>query len=354
MKKGFLIGNLCILIAVIFWGVNVSVTKALIPDWMTAYGIIIVRLVGGAILMWLTSIFIKCAKIQKDDWIKLILGGAIGLFLFIFLFILSLKYGNPIDISIIMTLPPIFVILIGVLFLKQKPYWLEYVGVVISFIGAAIVILGGGHHEAAGPHHYTAKDNIIGDILAIVSTICYAFYLVILEGPTKTYKPITMLRWVFLFSAIPALVLIPFSTHQPILHTSKAVPWIEIAFILFCVTFIAYFLVEPAIKYIGSELVAIYQYLLPVFATISAVLMGLAKLHWLQVIAMAIIVVGMVCTNIGKKKRVKPQTKPEDGSAEVNNTPATYEGIGLQAKTNAPVAYGDNNKVMDVQSVEKS
>ena len=302
MKKGFWIGNLCILLAVIFWGVNVSVTKALIPEWMTAYGIIIVRLVGGAILMWLTSLFIKCAAIQKQDWLKLILGGAIGLFLFIFLFILSLKYGNPIDISIIMTLPPIFVILMGVIFLKQRPYWLEYVGVAISFIGAAIVILDGG---SRGEHGYTAHGNLIGDILAIVSTICYAFYLVILEGPTKTYKPITMLRWVFLFSAIPALALIPFATKEPILHTTEVVPWIEIAFILFCVTFIAYFLVEPAIKYIGSELVSIYQYLLPVFATISAVLMGLAKLHWLQVLAMGIIVVGMVFTNVGKKHRTQ-------------------------------------------------
>lgn len=303
MKKGFWIGNLCILIAVIFWGVNVSVTKALIPEWMTAYGIIIVRLVGGAICMWLTSIFIKCAKIQKGDWLKLILGGAIGLFLFIFLFILSLKYGNPIDISIIMTLPPIFVILIGVIFLKQRPSWIEYLGVVVSFIGAAIVILDGSKDSHAG------SNNLLGDILAIVSTLCYAFYLVILEGPTKTYKPITMLRWVFLFSAIPALALIPFATHQPILHTAKAVPWIEIAFILFCVTYIAYFLVEPAIKFIGSELVSIYQYLLPVFATISAVLMGLAHLRWLQVIAMAIIIGGMVLTNIGKKHR-KSQPVP--------------------------------------------
>lgn len=329
MKKGFFIGNICILIAVIFWGVNVSVTKALIPDWMTAYGIIIVRLIGGAILMWIASIFIKTTKIEKGDWLKLILGGAIGLFLFIFLFILSLKYGNPIDISIIMTLPPVFVILIGVIFLKERPHWLEYVGVAVSFVGAAIVILGAGsHHDSVQQHlqHYSAKDEIIGDILAIVSTICYAFYLVILVGPTKTYKPINMLRWVFLFSAIPALALIPFATHEPILHTAKAVPWIEIAFILFCVTFIAYFLVEPAIKYIGSELVAIYQYLLPVFATISAVLMGLAKLHWLQVVAMGIIVVGMVCTNIGKKYRKKEleaksniNTAPQPASSPASN-----------------------------------
>lgn len=301
---GFIIGNLCILIATIFWGVNVSVTKALIPEWMTAYGIIIVRLVGGCILMWIASLFIKCAKIQKEDWVKLILGGALGLFLFIFLFILSLKYGDPIDISIIMTLPPVFVILIGVIFLKQRPSWIEYLGVIVSFVGAAIVILDGGK-GAKG------SNNLLGDILAICSTLCYAFYLVILEKPTKTYKPITMLRWVFLFSAIPALVLIPWSTHQPIFHTTKAVPWIEIAFILFCVTFIAYFLVQPAIKNIGSELTSLYQYLLPVFATISAVLMGLDHLKLMQVIAMVIIIAGMILTNIGKKKRKNVAQTPE-------------------------------------------
>lgn len=83
-----------------------------------------------------------------------------------------------------------------------------------------------------------------GDILAVASTLCYAFYLVILEGPTKTYRPVNMLRWVFLL----------------------------------CPTFLAYFLVQPAEKLIGSERVSLYQNLLPVFATISAVVIGLDHL----------------------------------------------------------------------------
>lgn len=109
-----LVGNLCILIATIFWGMNVSFTKALIPDWMTANGIIVVRLIGGCILMWIASLFLKCDKIARHDWLKLVLGGAIGLFAFIYLFVTSLRYGNAIDISIIMTMPPIFVVLISV------------------------------------------------------------------------------------------------------------------------------------------------------------------------------------------------------------------------------------------------
>lgn len=326
-KSGFLVGNACILIATIFWGINVAVTKALIPEWMTSYGISAVRLVGGCILMWIASIFVKCVKIQKEDWLKLILGGAVGLFLFIFLFVKSLSYGNPIDISIIMTLPPIFVILIGVIFQKQRPALIEYIGIVVSFVGAAIVILAEGSSKGG-------SDKILGDILAICSTICYAFYLVILEKPTHTYKPINMLRWVFLFAAIPALFLIPGMQKEPIVHTKEVVPWIEIIFILVCVTFLAYFLVQPAIKRIGSELVSLYQYLLPVFATIAAVLMGLDKLKWIQVVAMLIIIFGMILTNIGKRKRVqKEQIVQETTPSTKTDTAASTEEIKSAPET---------------------
>lgn len=294
--KSFLIGNGCILLATIFWGVNVSATKALIPEWMTADGISAVRLIGGCVLMWLASLFVKCKSIERGDWIKLILGGGVGLFAFIYLFVTSLRYGSPIDISIIMTLPPVFVILIGVIFQHRRPSMLEYLGILVSMAGAVVVIVAGG----AGAK---GSDNLLGDLLAVASTLCYAFYLVILEGPSHTYRPVTMLRWVFLFAAIPALLLVPGMQHEPILHTTEAVPWLEIGFILLCPTFIAYFMTQPAIKLIGSELVSLYQYLLPVFATLSAVLMGLDKLKWIQVIAMAIIIVGMVLTNLGKRKR---------------------------------------------------
>lgn len=299
--SSLLIGNLCMLIAALFWGLNVSVTKALIPMEMTADAITVVRLIGGAVLFWFASAFVKCESIQRSDWLKLLLGGFVGLFGFIYLFITSLRYGSAIDISIIMTLPPIFVILIGVVFLHRRPGWMEYAGVVVSFAGAAIVILGGADQTKNG------SDNILGDLLAVASTICYAFYLTILEEPTKKYKPVALLRWIFLFAAIPALFLLPGFDKIPLLHTHKAIPWIEIGFILLCPTFIAYFLVQPAMKRIGSELVSIYQYLLPVFATISAVLMKIDRLRWIQVIAMVVIVVGMLLTTFGKRRRVKKE-----------------------------------------------
>ncbi len=292
----FIAGNACILVATIFWGVNVSFTKALIPQWMTSESISAVRLVGGCMLFWLASLFVRNARIDRGDWKLILLGGVIGLFGFIYLFVMSLRYGNPIDISIIMTLPPMFVLLMGVLFRHARPSWIELAGVAVSFVGAVIVILDGNSGKAG-------SDNLLGDALAVASCICYAFYLVILEQPTRKYPPVTLLRWVFLFAAIPGAFLAIGFDKLPILHASVVAPWLEIGFILLCPTFIAYFLVQPAIRSIGSELVSLYQYLLPVFATVSAVLMGLDTLRWAQVAAMAVIIAGMVLTNIGKRHR---------------------------------------------------
>lgn len=292
----FIAGNACILVATIFWGVNVSFTKALIPQWMTSESISAVRLVGGCLLFWLASLFVRNARIDRGDWKLILLGGVIGLFGFIYLFVMSLRYGNPIDISIIMTLPPMFVLLMGVLFRHARPSWIELAGVAVSFVGAVIVILDGNSGKAG-------SDNLLGDVLAVASCICYAFYLVILEQPTRKYPPVTLLRWVFLFAAIPGAFLAIGFDKLPILHASLVAPWLEIGFILLCPTFIAYFLVQPAIRSIGSELVSLYQYLLPVFATVSAVLMGLDTLRWAQVAAMAVIIAGMVLTNIGKRHR---------------------------------------------------
>lgn len=90
---------------------------------------------------------------------------------------------------------------------------------------------------------------------------------------------------------------------MPIVADPSVVPWLEISFILLCPTFLAYFLTNPAMKLIGAEAVSIYQYMVPVFATISAVMMKLDSLHWLQVLAMIVIIFGMVLTDRGKRRR---------------------------------------------------
>lgn len=169
---------------------------------MPANAISATRLIGGAILFWLPSLFIKTEKPDRDSLSRSFFGG-LAIAGCLILFVLSLNYGSAIDISIIMTLPPVFVILIEAIFLKRHPSLTEYGGVALSFVGAAMVILTGS--SAAG----MASGYLPGDFLAVSSSACFAIYLVVLAKPSDIYKPVSLLRWVFLFGSLPALFLIP-------------------------------------------------------------------------------------------------------------------------------------------------
>lgn len=296
--KKEVIGNACIMLATIFWGVNYAFTKALIPQWMSAEAVSAARILGGCALFWLTSFFMRCEKLDSESMIRAALSG-LALFSCIYLFVVALKYGSAIDISIIMTLQPVFVILIEVIFLRRRPKLLEYLGMLLSLAGAVVIILVGSKNVQA------ASNYLLGDALAVVAGICFASYLVILAKPTAKYKPVSLLRWVFLFSAMPALFLIRSFYAMPLLESSSIVPWLEIGFIVAGPTYLAYLLNQPAVHDIGPVLSALYQYLVPVVAAISAVLLGVDSLRWQQVVAMAIIVIGMIVTNLGKKNGYK-------------------------------------------------
>lgn len=294
MEKA-LIGNACIMLATIFWGVNYAFTKALIPDFVSAQALAGCRILGGCILFWFTSFFLSCEKLDRSSMIRSIWSG-ICLFFCLYLFVIALKYGSAIDISIIMTLQPVYVILIEVIFLHRRPSLLEYSGMGISLVGAILIVLVGSSNPQV------ASQPILGDVLAICAGISFAAYLVILAKPTERYKPVSLLRWVFLYASIPALFLIPQIMGMPLISSPEWVAWLELLFIVVCPTYLAYLLNQPAMHDIGPVLAALYQYLVPVVAAISAVLLGVDSLRWSQAFAMAIIIAGMIMTNKGKER----------------------------------------------------
>lgn len=294
-----LIGNAFIFFSVLLWAANIPVVKILIPQWMDADDVTLVRIAGGAILFWIASLFVKKDPINRRDLLKISLGGGITVFLFAYLLNLALKFGNPIDISIIMTLPPVYVIIYQMIFKHKKPSWMEVAGILVAFAGAVIVIAGG-HQTKHAPNP------LLGDLIAVACGLAYMAYLLILEKPTHKYHPIPMLKWVFLGACIPCLAICRGVTDAPILHThAGSMPWIWVAFLALGPSFLAYLFVNPAIKMIGSELVAIYQYFMPVATTIISVLLGEAKFQWFEGIAIVVIIAGMFLTNFATHRRLR-------------------------------------------------
>ena len=294
-RKGAMIwGNLLALSTSICWGFNEPANKVLIPDWLPASGVALSRIFGATLLIWIASLFIKPDKIQKSDW-KLLWGAAVMMLGFVYVFSMAFNTASPIDIAIILTFQPMLVVAIHAIFKHEKVGRLEWIGMLIAFCGAMLVIVGGGK---------LGGGRFIGNVYAMVCAVSYACYLVILEGPSRRYGTVSLMRGVFLVSAIlslPRLFTLP--RHMHLLQDPSWWPVGVLAFIILFPTFYCYLVTPPAIRMVGSEILAFYQYLVPVIAAVVSLLMKLDTFHWYQPVSFVIIVAGVMLANYAKMKQ---------------------------------------------------
>lgn len=294
--KAMLMGNLLALSAAVCWGFNEPANKMLIPGWMPASGVALARIFGAAAVVWIMSLFVKGEKIQKGDW-KLLWASAVMMLGFVYVFSLAFVTASPIDIAIILTFQPLLVVGINAIFRHRHVGGLEWVGMAVAFGGALMVILAGGN---------LGDGRLVGDFFAIVCAVAYACYLVIIEGPSKRYGTVTLMKWVFLLTGILSLPLI-FTVHGPIkmFEDSSWIPWALLLFIIFFPTVYCYLVTPPALKKVGSGIFSFYQYLVPVITTVVSVLFKIDSFHWYQPVSFVIIVAGVMLANYDKARIAK-------------------------------------------------
>ncbi len=293
--KILLWGNLLALSTAICWGLNEPANKLLIPSWIPAGGVALSRIFGATIMIWLISLFVKNDKIQHGDW-KILWGSAFMMLGFVYVFSLAFNTASPIDIAIILTFQPLLVVALNAIFKHEKINVLEVVGMIIALGGALLVILAGGKGGGG---------KIIGDLFAVVCSITYAAYLVMIEGPSKRYGTVSLMKWVFLFTAILSLPLLFTLPHDmKILTHPEWTPILLLLFIILFPTVYCYVVTPPAIRMIGSELLAFYQYLVPVITCVVSILLKIDQFHWYQPVSFIIIVAGVMLANYAKAKKV--------------------------------------------------
>lgn len=295
--KDMIVGNVLMLVSTIFFAMDFPLIKILVPSAMNGNDITVFRVAGACLIFWIASLFAKCTPLRRSDALKVLLGGGLTLWAFIEFFNLAVAFGNPVDVSVVMTLPPVFVALIGVCFMHVRVSWIEVLGLVLGLAAAVVIVIGGGTG-------HDGKDNLLGIIFAVISCLAYAFYLIIMAKPLKTYTPISLLRWTFLAACVPTIILLFHFVKAPIFHhPDMQTAWGCIIFIIVAPTFLSYLLINKSIKLIGSELTGLYEYFLPVLALIASLIMGVVhSVRTDQIIAMMVVVIGMVLTTIGKRK----------------------------------------------------
>lgn len=282
-------GHIAILAANLIFGFNIPLAKTMVPVWIGPYALTFLRMACASLLFWGVGCWGKCERVERRDLTVIFLGALFGLVGAQLSFANSLRFTSPVNISIIAAMTPVAVILLAALILRELITWRKAAGVLVGALGALLIILQSDAVHAGGSNH------LLGNMLCVVNVISYAIYLVIIRPVSQRYHAVTLMKWMFLFSA---LISLPFGIgdlpHSRVF--SGETDWevmLRLGYVVFMATGVAYFLIPLALKHIRSTTVSMYNNIQPVVASVLAIAVGQDVWSWDKPVAALLVFAGV-------------------------------------------------------------
>ena len=298
-------GHLSMLAASTMWGAMAPVSKYVMSAGLIGSIVVTdVRIFGAAVLFWVFSLFTGGEKVDRKDYLKMFFAGLFAIVLNQGVYITGVSMTSPVDASIITTSLPIVTMIFAAIWLKEPITVMKAGGVLLGLGGALLLVFGNRLMPGAGVSGSASagSSNLFGDLLCFCAQCSYAVYLVLFKDLIVKYSPVTLMKWMFTFASV---VMIPFSIGKFISAPWEAVPLTQfagMAFILFCGTFLCYLLVPVGQKNLRPTLVAMYNYVQPIVATVIAIIWGMDRFNILKVLAVILVFAGVLLVNRSKSR----------------------------------------------------
>lgn len=281
-----------------FYGTNVIAVKQIAPHHIQALGISFSRIFFTAVLLTMLPLFNgKKERIEKKDYLLLMVAGLLGVTLNQTFSIMGIASTNPIHSSLLIMSTPIIVTVLAAIFLKESFGGNKIIGLLLGLTGAFILIKS---RATSGEVH---PPTMLGDGLILAGSVCYSTYLILIRKVSKKYSPITILRFVFLFGSLFSL---PFSLQSFATADWAAFSgwdWFSILYIVVLGTPAANLLMNWGVQQWGPSKTGTFVYFQPVFGTLGAVLLMGEQFSAGKAIAGLLIVAGVWITSLKLKKK---------------------------------------------------
>jgi drug/metabolite transporter (DMT)-like permease len=183
------------LLSTCFTGQGFTVSKLVMPEFIKPFGFIFIRVSVTTTLFFILHRFWMDEKIEKKDFLLLIVCGMFGVVINQEMFFAGLSITTPINAALIMIMTPILVFVISFFISHEKATWQKILGLILGLSGALVILAGRGFNFSS--------DTLLGDLFILINATSYAIYLVIVRPLMKKYHPLTVVKWVFFFGLIP-------------------------------------------------------------------------------------------------------------------------------------------------------
>jgi drug/metabolite transporter (DMT)-like permease len=232
---------------------------------------------------------LKTLNARQLKW--LFVSGMAGSFVPAFLFAKAQTQLSSSLTGVLNALTPIFVLLVGISFFSAKLKLRDAVGIVLGFMGTAILILSGSEGHVGDINYYA--------FFVIIATFCYGLNLNVIKHFFVVLKPIDI-------TSISLLLVMPFAAVYLFGATDfvhklgsidgawKAFGYVSLLGIMG--TAIALILFNNLVKMTSPVFTSMVTYLIPIVAVMWGLLDG-EVMYAMHFVGMAAIIAGVVFAN---------------------------------------------------------
>ncbi len=294
-------------ITIFIWGITFVSTKYLLNKF-SPLEILFVRF----ILAYVGLCIIKPVPLKlknKKDNLWFFLAGLSGIIIYQFTENAAISFTTASNVSIIVSICPMFTAIIAQIFLKEKHVTLFFViGFLMAISGVAMVSLNGN-----GNLHFNPK----GDLLALCSAICWGFYSMFVSkiNGMKLNK-ILCTRRMFFYAILCMVPLVVFgmfvkdSSSSVFINLDAAVnlsrfsdpvAWLNFCFLGLGASAFCFVVWNVACKTLGTVKVTVGIYMIPVVTIIFAFFILGERMTAMGLAGCILTIAGLAISNRGNK-----------------------------------------------------
>ena len=291
MDKSITISAYIFLIfATALWGGNIIAAKvasiiSLEPIKLSFYRNIVV------IIILLPFVFYKIKiifEIFKQNWKIIIFLSIFSVSIFNTCMNIALTTSSVISSSLMPAFAPSMIIILSLIIYNSKISYLQFIGVIISFIGFINIIIRGDILNLG------SLNFVVGDIWMLGCVSCWALYSVMIR---KIPKGIDNLSFLFLIFFIGNIFVLPFYIIESFINQSFAINEQNgFLLVLYCgigPALISYLLWIKAIKIIGANNSGLFLNLIPIFSSLISIIFLKEKLELFHIVGALLIFTGI-------------------------------------------------------------
>ena len=290
--------------ATTIYGLNHTVAKVVMPEYVGAFGFIFIRTAGATLLFWMLSLFLPKEKIKREDYFRLFLAALMGMCINMLSFFKGLELSTPVNSGIFATTNPIIILLLSYLFLGEKIGMRKFLGITIGFAGALMLVLYGTQNTSNAPNV------LMGNVLFMTNSVFFSGFIIVVKPLSEKYNVVTIMKWLFLIGFVltfPVTVREYNEVDWP--NMPLDVLW-RVAFVVLGTTFSTYLLNLYALRNLQASTVGAFAYAQPIIAISYAVYTGNDALDGVKAVACLVIMLGVYLVS---KKPIKAQGKVSTG-----------------------------------------